>query len=266
MTDALVTELIAAREARKPFVLVTMAATTGSVPRAAGSKMLVYADGKTSGTIGGGKFESLVIDDALANMREKKPSLKIYPLREGEPDSFGAICGGEVTVFIEPQAISEALYLIGAGHCAHAIAKLATECGLFVSVVDDRVELLADLPPVVARFSDLSPVDFIASHQWQSDEALIIVSRNHEIDREALAVGVEQAGAGYIGMIGSRRKVRRVFDLLRERGVTEEKLARVYAPLGLDIGADSPTEIAVSTIAEILAVLRQRTAAHLRHE
>jgi xanthine dehydrogenase accessory factor len=228
--------------------------------------MLVYADGKTSGTIGGGKFESLVIDDALASMRKKKPSLKTYPLREGEPESFGAICGGEVTVFIEPQSVSEALYLIGAGHCARAIAKLATECGLFVAVVDDRVELLADLPAVVTCFSDLSPVDFIASHQWQSDEALVIVSRNHEIDREALAAAVEQAGAGYIGMIGSRRKVRRVFDHLRERGVTEEKLARVYAPLGLDIGADSPTEIAVSTIAEILAVLRQRSAAHMRQE
>jgi len=266
MTDALVTELIAAREARKPFVLVTVAATTGSVPRAAGSKMLIYADGKTSGTIGGGKFESLVIDDALASMRGKKPSLKTYPLREGEPDSFGAICGGEVTVFIEPQSVSEALYLIGAGHCAHAIAKLATECGLFVGVVDDRVELLADLPTSVARLSDLSHSDFIASHQWQCDEALVIVSRNHEIDREALAAAVAQGGAGYIGMIGSRRKVRRVFDHLRERGVTEEELSRVYAPLGLDIGADSPTEIAVSTIAEILAVLRQRSAAHMRQE
>ncbi|MDP9005275.1 MAG: XdhC family protein [Verrucomicrobiota bacterium] len=266
MTDALLTELIAAREARKPFVLVTVAATTGSVPRAAGSKMLVDADGKTSGTIGGGKFEALVVDDALASMREKKTALRTYPLREGEPDSFGAICGGEVTVFIEPQSVSEALYLVGAGHCAQAIAKLATECGLFVGVVDDRVELLADLPPVVARFSDLSPPKFIASHQWQSDEALVIVSRNHEIDREALAAAVEQSGAGYIGMIGSRRKVRRVFDLLRECGVSEGKLARVYAPIGLDIGADSPMEIAVSTIAEILAVLRQRTGAHMRKE
>jgi xanthine dehydrogenase accessory factor len=264
MTDGLVTELIAAREARKPFAVVTVAATTGSVPRAAGSKMFVYADGKISGTIGGGKFESLVIADAQASMREKKPLLKTYPLREGALDSFGAICGGDVTVFIEPQAVREALYLVGAGHCAHAIAKLANECGLYVSVIDDRVELFADLPPAVARVSDLSPVNFIASHQWQSDEALVLVSRNHEIDREALAAAVEQAGAGYIGMIGSKRKVRQVFDHLRERGISQEKLARVYAPLGLDIGADSPAEIAVSTIAEILAVLRQRTARHLR--
>ncbi len=264
MTDAFVAELMAAREARKPFAVVTVAATTGSVPRAAGSKMLVYADNKTSGTIGGGKFESLVAADALASLRERKPSLKSYPLREGEADSFGAICGGEVTVLIEPQAVSEAIFLIGGGHCSHAIARLALECGLFVTVIDDRAELLADLPPRVTRVSDISPVDFIASHQWQSDEGLVIVSRNHEIDREALAVAVEQTGAGYIGMIGSRRKVHHVFDRLRERGVASEKLSRVYAPLGLDIGADSPAEIAVSTIAEIFAVLRQRPATNLR--
>jgi len=252
------------RDARQLFAVVTVAATTGSVPRAAGSKMFVYADGKTSGTIGGGKFESLVIAEAQAAMERKKPLLKTYPLREGETDSFGAICGGEMTVFIEPQIGSEALYLIGAGHCARAIAKLAAECGLFVTVVDDRAELLADLPPAVVGISDCAPRDFIASRSWRSDEALVMVSRNHEIDCEALAAAIEQNGAGYIGMIGSRRKVLSVFDRLRERGVSEEKLSRVYAPLGLDIGADSPAEIAVSCVAEILAVLRGRSAKHLR--
>jgi len=249
---------------RKPFAVVTVAATTGSVPRAPGSKMFVYADGSISGTIGGGKFESLVIAEAQAAMEQKKPLLKTYPLREGETDSFGAICGGEVTVFIEPQGTGEALYLVGAGHCSRAIARLAAECGLFVTVVDDRSELLADLPPAVAGISDCAPRDFIASRSWRSDEALVMVSRNHEIDCEALAAAIEQNGAGYIGMIGSRRKVLSVFDRLRERGVSEEKLSRVYAPLGLDIGADSPAEIAVSCVAEILAVLRGRSAKHLR--
>src|SRR5712671_1266461 len=115
---------------RTPFAVVTIAATTGSVPRAAGSKMFVYADGRSSGTIGGGKFESLVIADAVAAMGDKKLLLKTYPLHEGETDSFGAICGGEVTVFIEPQRTSEAVYLIGAGHCSRAVARLASECGL----------------------------------------------------------------------------------------------------------------------------------------
>ena len=251
---------------RQSFAVVTIAATTGSVPRAAGSKMFVYADGRCIGTIGGGKFESLVIAEAQEAIRKKKPLLKTYPLRDGETDSFGAICGGEATVFIEPQITSEALYLIGAGHCARAIAKLAAECGLFVTVVDDRADLLDDLPAAVTGISDVAPPDFIASRQWQADEALVLVSRNHEIDREALAAAVEQSGAGYIGMIGSRRKVLQVFDRLRERGISEEKLSRVYAPLGLDLGADSPAEIAVSCVAEILAVLRQRSAKHLRGE
>jgi xanthine dehydrogenase accessory factor len=263
MSDVDGNETGAARTPRKPFAVVTIAATTGSVPRAAGSKMFVYADGRSSGTIGGGKFESLVVADAVAAMREKKPRLKTYPLREGETDSFGAICGGEVTVFIEPQRTSEGLYLIGAGHCSRAIAKLAAECGLFATVVDDRDELMTDLPPAVTRVSDSTPADFIASREWQSDEALVIVSRNHEIDREALRAALAQTGAGYIGMIGSRRKVRMVFDDMQQRGFSEEQLSQVYAPLGLDIGADSPAEIAVSTVAEVLAVLRGRTAKHL---
>src|SRR5204862_7947650 len=108
-------------DARQLFAVVTVAATTGSVPRAAGSKMFVYADGRTSGTIGGGRFESLVIAEAQAAMERKKPLLKTYPLREGETDSFGAICGGEMTVFIEPQLGGEPRYLIGAGPGARAI-------------------------------------------------------------------------------------------------------------------------------------------------
>src|SRR3982751_6347037 len=134
---------------RKSFAVVTIAATPGSVPRAPGSKMFVYTDGGISGTIGGGKFESLVIAEAQAAIQNKKPVLKTYPLREGETDSFGAICGGKATVFIEPQITGESLYVVGAGHCARAIAKLAAECGLFVTVVDDREDLLADLPPAV---------------------------------------------------------------------------------------------------------------------
>lgn len=264
MSDGSGDERVSGNNSRRPFAVVTIAATTGSVPRAAGSKMFVYADGRSSGTIGGGKFESLVIADAVEAMRNKKPLLKTYPLREGEADSFGAICGGEATVFIEPQMTSEAVYLVGAGHCSRAIAKLAAECGLFVTVVEDRRELLADLPSGVVGISDMAPAAFIAAHEWQSDEALVIVSRNHEIDRQALAAAMEQSGIGYIGMIGSRRKVLNVFDDLRGRGISAEKLSRVYAPLGLDIGADSPAEIAVSTIAEVLGVLRGRSGTHLR--
>jgi xanthine dehydrogenase accessory factor len=264
MSDALLEELVSARKARTSCALITIAETKGSVPRAAGAKMLVYADGRSSGTIGGGKFEALVRQDAIARMREKKPALKTYPLREGETDSFGAICGGEVTVLIEPQLLGEAIYLVGGGNCARAIAELATAAGFAVTMIEDRPEFLRDLPSTLATASETAPAEFIRGHRWEADEALVIVSRNHEIDREALAAAVEQGGAGYVGMIGSKRKVRTVFDHLRERGVAEEKLARVYAPLGLDIGSDSPAEIAISALAEIIAVLRGHSAGHLR--
>lgn len=264
MTDWLWEELANARRSRVPCALVTVASTKGSVPRAAGSKMLVYPDGKFSGTIGGGKFEALVIEEALQNMRAKSALLKTYPLHEASPESFGAICGGEVTVLIEPQAVSEALFLVGGGHCANAIAKLALECGLFVTVLEDRGDVVKTLPAGLVTIREVSPPEFIKSREWQSDEALVMVSRNHELDRIALGAALSTTGAGYIGMIGSKRKVQHVFARLKEEGIGSDKLASVYAPVGLDIGADSPAEIAVSVMAEILAVLRRRTGTPLR--
>lgn len=259
MTSLLLEELAEARRARVPCALVTIAATKGSVPREAGSKMLVYAGERCSGTIGGGKFEALVIEDARRQLRGKKPLLKSYPLHECSPESFGAICGGEVTVLIEPQTAGEAVFLVGGGHCAQAIAQLALQCGLSVTVVEDRPEVLASLPKAAAAVADVPPAKFILGRTWQADEALVIVSRNHEIDRDALAAALAKDGAGYIGMIGSDRKVRKVFEQLDQGGVPRERLAKVYAPLGLDIGADSPAEIAVSVVAELLAVLRKRS-------
>ena len=264
MTDWLLEEIAEAQRTRTPCALVTIAETRGSVPRAAGSKMLVYNNGKSSGTIGGGKFESLVLADARKQMREKGPLLKKYPLHENSPDSFGAICGGEVTVLIEPQILREALFLVGGGHCSLAVAKLAVECGLFVTVVDDRIELLSTFPKGVTTIGNLDPAKFIRSRKWSSDEAIAIVSRHYDIDTKALAAAIKVPEPGYIGMIGSDRKVKRVFDRLAKSGVTAKSLARVYAPLGLDIGADSPPEIAVSVVAEILAVLRRKSGESLR--
>jgi xanthine dehydrogenase accessory factor len=263
MIDPLLEELVAAQRSRTRCALVTVAATNGSVPRAAGAKMLVYASGRISGTIGGGKFESLVIADAQQCLQEKQPQLKTYSLREDEPDSFGAICGGESTVLIEPQSVGEAVFLIGGGHCGLAIAKLCADCGLFVTVIDERADLLTLLPPGVVTIAEPDYAKFIRSREWSADEALLIVSRQHELDRAALAAAIENCEAGYIGMIGSRRKVLRVFDQLKD-APGADRLGEIYAPIGLDIGADAPTEIAVSVVAEILMILRKRSGGHLR--
>ena len=262
MNDDLLEKLLRARQSRTPCALVTVAATTGSVPRQPGSKMLVYADGKISGTVGGGKFEALVVEECLKSIAAKKTVLKTYPLREDRPDSFGAICGGEVTIMIEPQNLNSALFLVGAGHCSLAIAKLATDCGMYVTVVEDRAELLENFPASSNRVVS-NAAEFISKRDWSDDDALVLVSRNYELDREALAAVLKKGGAGYIGMIGSRRKVHRVFDALKQVAPVE-KLKDVYAPIGLDIGADSPAEIAISVIGEVLQVLRQRKGGHLR--
>ncbi|MEA3188287.1 MAG: xanthine dehydrogenase accessory factor [Chthoniobacter sp.] len=263
MWNAILERLILARESRERSVLVTITQTRGSVPRSAGTKMLIFASGEVIGTIGGGKFEALVMEECPTAITARVPLLKSFPLHEGQPDSFGAICGGEVTVLFEPQNVGEAICLVGAGHCAGAIAKLALECGIHVTVIDDRAESIESFPDDCVKLTKPAP-EHISKHDWQSDEALVIVSRNYEIDQDALLAGLQQPAIRYLGMIGSRRKVSRVFNNLRELGVSDELLARVYAPIGLDVGADSPAEIAVCVIAEILQVLRGRGGGHLR--
>src|SRR5882757_5978123 len=157
MFDALLAELLDAVRRGERCALVTVAATKGSVPREAGAKAIVYADGRVSGTIGGGKFESLVIVEAQAAITTKQPLLKTFPLHEGSAESFGAICGGEVTVFIEPQNPRESLVIIGAGHCAEAIGRLAMGWGMHVTVLDDREHLLPTFPAHVLNSETEAP-------------------------------------------------------------------------------------------------------------
>ena len=256
-------ELLEARRSGRPCALATVAATKGSVPRHPGAKMIVYGDGSISGTVGGGKFESLVVAEALACLARSEPLLKTWPLREDQPDSFGAICGGEVTVLIEPQLPTHRLLIVGGGHCAQAIAKLAAECGFHVTALEDRENILEQCAAAHQRLTDPAPAH-IASRDWDEKDALVIVSRHYDIVRAALAAALRRGGMGHIGMIGSHRKVLQVYDQLKAEGITPGQLATVYAPLGLDIGSDSPAEIAVSVLAEILMVLRGKSGRPLK--
>ena len=193
-----------------------------------------------------------------------EPLLRTFPLHETSPESFGAICGGEVTVFIEPIGARERIVIVGAGHCGMAVAKAARECGCLVTVLDDReAPAGGGVAGGDAVFGE-APALALKALTWSKRSAVVLVSRNFAIDRESLAAVLGQPEIGYIGMIGSRRKVERVFAELRERGFSEESLARVYAPIGLDIGADSPGEIAISVMAEVLLVLRGKRGRHLR--
>lgn len=264
--DETVRELLAARDRGESCALVTLVAARGSVPRAPGAKMIVYAaDNEIAGTIGGGKFEALVIDEAreLLAARAVEPLLKTYPLHEGAADSFGAVCGGEATVLIEPPGRAESLFIVGGGHCSRALARLARSLGWQVTVIEDRADLLAGAE-AHARVTSMPAPEFIAGRAWQANEALVLVSRNVDLDREALYAALLGAGGiGYVGMMGSRRKVRLVFDELRGRGIPEEALERVCAPLGFDVGADTPAEIAISILAQVMQALRGRTGGRM---
>ena len=250
--------LLNAFKAGEACALATVARVTGSAPRETGAKMVIYQDGRSEGTIGGGKFESLVIAEAVRAIADGKSVLKTYPLHEASKNSFGAICGGEVTVFIEPQSLPPLFCVVGAGHCSRALAKLAQECGFAVTVLDDRVELLGPsyFSSSIRCLSDPTPENFIRDHKWCDRDVLVLVGRNYHIDREALAAALETGGIGYIGMIGSKKKVLNVFDELVTRGFSREAFSEVRAPIGIDIGADCPAEIAVSVMAEVFSVLR----------
>ena len=264
--DGLLRELIEARARRERCALVTVAAARGSTPREAGAKMLVYAGGQIAGTVGGGRFEALVIEESLAALsaNARTPTLKTYPLREGLSESFGAVCGGEVTVLIEPQTLPDALFVVGAGHCGRAIARLAATCGWHVTLIDDRADLLADVPGGVLARQEGAPAEFVAGHAWRRDEALVLVSRNYQIDRDCLRAALRGGGMGYLGMMGSQRKVRLAFEEMRAAGIPAERLAEVYAPLGLNLHAETPEEIAVSVMAQIFQVMRAAPGGHLR--
>ena len=253
--SAVYEELLKAQQNGRACALVTVTKTKGSIPRHAGAKMIVYDAEHFSGTIGGGKFEALVIDDAVACLASNEALSKSYPLHEKHADSFGAICGGEVSVFIEPHLPNARMVIIGGGHCAQAIAQAAQPLGMEVFIIEDRDHLSN-----VSHARYLEAVDGV---DWRPSDLAIIVSRNHQIDTDALEriVGHELT---YIGMIGSKKKVRTVFETLKTRGIPPEQLDRVYAPIGLDIGADSPAEIALSVLAEVLKVRNGASGAHLR--
>lgn len=240
--------------------LVTIVASTGSTPQRVGAKMLVYADGRTVGTIGGGCYENDAFGKAREAIAARKPLNVTYDLNDDFAQETGLVCGGQMEVFIEPVEASPELYVLGAGHVGYFVAKMAHEAGFRVHVVDDR-EKFAN----VERFGE--GIEVIVDHipTWLNSRKLpptsyaVIVTRGHTHDLDALRA-LAQASLRYVGLIGSKAKVKRIYDELRGEGVSIDALRSVHAPIGLDIGAITPQEIAVSIVAELIAVKHGKVA------
>ncbi len=237
----------------QPFVLATLVKTAGATPRGPGAKMLVYPDGKISETIGGGVFEKLVIDDCLRLLESgANHLLKRYSFSETGDDATGMPCGGETEVFMEVSARHKRLIIYGGGHVCRELAGLALGSGFLITVVDDRPDILSEYDrPVTVVQTDSEYRENLPS--LDGDCYVVIVTRSHQHDLPVLAQVIKKQCA-YIGMIGSKTKIAQVFSSLEKSGVKPAELERVHSPIGLDIGGEGPYEIAVSILAELIAV------------
>jgi xanthine dehydrogenase accessory factor len=246
-------------ESARRLAVATIVSAKGSTPRTAGARMLVLPDGSTRSTVGGGLFEDRVRLEALDLLsRGGPPRLVDYPFTPDGPGSFGAVCGGTVKIFFEVVESQPRLLVVGAGHCGRALAAAAALAGYQLTVADDRADLLsADAFPVGTRLVSVS-ADFRELPAPGAGDSVAIVSRGHATDGLALR-RMRSAPAAYLGMMGSRSKKKVLFDQLRSEGWSEDELARVACPIGLDIGAETPEEIAVSILAEMIRLKRSGT-------
>src|SRR5205814_444653 len=249
-----------ALERGEAAALVTIVSTRGSTPQRVGAKMLVFADGRIVGTIGGGCYENDAFGKAREAIRTRKPQLVHYELDDDFAQETGLICGGQMDVYIEPIEPSSELYIVGAGHVGFHLARVAQEVGFNVHVVDDREKFAnAERFPTAAEIVVDDIPAWIARTNLPPHAYAVIVTRGHTNDLEALRA-LAPRELRYLGLIGSRAKVARIYDQLVEDKMSADTLKQVHAPIGLDIGAVTPQEIAVSILAELIAVKHGKMA------
>ncbi len=235
--------------------MATIIRREGSAPREVGAKMVMSSDGRTAGSVGGGGAEKQILEHMTRALESNKPAVVDFDL-SGDAEDLDAMCGGDISVFIEPMGVARRLFVIGAGHIGTALAGLARESGFAVTLVDDREEYLVgsrvgeDMEKVCATPHDYQALGIDGSC------FVVICTRGHHLDKEWLGclVGLDPR---YLGMLGSRRKAGSIFEALEEEGVSREALQQVRTPVGLDIGALTPMEIAVSIAAELISVWRK---------
>jgi xanthine dehydrogenase accessory factor len=254
MNDDVYRAVVAALDRGEAAALVTIVSSRGSTPQRVGAKMLVFADGRTVGTIGGGCYENDASRKAREVIQSRRAQMVRYELTDDLAAESGLICGGEMEVYIEPVEPSPHLYLVGAGHIAAHLGRFAHEAGFRVHVVDDREKFAnTERFPTASEIVVDSIAEWLQAAAFPANAYVVVVTRGHRYDLDAL-----RALAGrdlrYVGMIGSRAKVKRIQDALVAEGVSADFLSRVHAPIGLDIGAVTPAEIAVSILAELIAV------------
>lgn len=240
------------RAAGRRFAMLTVIESRGFTPRKPGTHMLLAADGETAGTIGGGAIEHEALREAREMLRTGGAARTV---KKHLSQDLGMCCGGEMVIFLEPVDASPRLFVFGAGYLARPVAALASACGFEVTVVDGRPEWATAerFPGMTVRCED--PEDVARALETTAEDYAVVVTHDHALDQRV----VQQLLARplkFTGMIGSVAKHRKFALRLRARGFTEEQVARLRTPLGVSIGAQTPEEIAVSVLAELVAVRR----------
>ena len=251
-------EVVAVLEGRRGrAALATVVGRHGSAPQILGARLLLHEDGELVGTVGGGAIEAEVLAGCRAALRDGKPRRVDAQLVR----DLAMCCGGSMEVLVEVLQPQVRLVIIGAGHVAQAMVPVAQAAGFSVHVLDDREELLENPAFADARTGSYDVDELGAALPDLGDRDYVVVTtRDHARDEQALAYLLRRPHR-YLGMIGSRRRVRRILEHLEEEGADRERVAAVHAPIGLDIGAETPGEIAVSIVAEIIDVRRRGRAA-----
>jgi xanthine dehydrogenase accessory factor len=272
-------------------VFCLLAKTTGSSPASAGAMMLVVGDGETFGTIGGGCVEAGVVESALESLRSGRGQVQTIPLDHSFAWKEGLICGGTIEVVIALASDAEKLtavaqeyqnrvptkleltieartwtlnlpprphvYIVGAGHLGQDVCKHALSLDFSVSVFDDRDDMLKRFVPEEAEHVHGNIAETLATVPYDDETYVVIVTRGHRDDAVALHA-VAGKGAGYVGMVGSKRKIGLTFNELKDKGVSQEFLKTVHAPIGIDLGAQTVSEIALAIAAQLVEVRRNK--------
>jgi len=256
-------EIAAALARGEAVALLTVVRVSGATPCPPGTKLVAHEDGALTGSLGGATLDSRAHDDALRLLRTGESELVTYHLDPDSGESVGS-CGATIEIFIEPLRPEPRLLVAGSGYVAQALARLAAPLGWRVALVDDRSEFaVAAALPEHAEVHVADIAEWLRERRADAMSAIVIVTRGHRSDEEALRAALE-SGAGYIGMIGSPSKVRAIFRHLLRAGIPRADLERVHAPIGLDLGAETPDEIALSIAAELLLWRRGGTGQRLR--
>jgi len=259
-------EVVRMRRTGRRGAMATIVHTNGSIPSYESSRMLVREDGSIAGTIGGGCVEAEVWAAAKEVMQNEQPRKMTFNLNNDAAYDTGLICGGTLEIFVEPILPQPVLYIFGGGHVSLAVSRVAGDAGFAVGVVDDRASFANAERFPAAREIYTSYEDAFAKIQPNASSYLLIVTRGHKDDMRVLAWAV-RTEARYIGMIGSKRKVLSIYHALEREGYAASEFERVHAPVGLDIGALMPEEIAVSIVAELIAVRRNaQNVLHKSHQ